>query len=38
MGVNPMRGERVEDVMRSVADSVRARFEARPELADSFGQ
>ena len=38
MGVNPMRSERVEDVMRSVADSVRARFEARPELADALAQ
>ncbi|MCU1588132.1 MAG: Patatin [Frankiales bacterium] len=38
MGVNPMRGGRVEDVMRTAAESVRARFDARPELADALSQ
>jgi NTE family protein len=36
MGVNPMRGARVEQVVESVSQSVRARLEARPELATAL--
>lgn len=36
MGVNPMRGARVEDVVSSVATSVRSRLESRPDLAEAL--
>lgn len=38
MGVNPMRGARVQDVVTSVAESVRHRLEAQPQLAELLAQ
>ena len=34
MGINPMHGGRIEEVVRSVSDSVRRRLEDQPVLAD----
>ena len=36
MGMNPMRGARVGDVLQSAADSVRARLQAQPALRDQL--
>jgi NTE family protein len=38
MGINPMRGARVADVVENVAESTRLRLEARPELAELLAQ
>ncbi|MDP9182269.1 MAG: patatin-like phospholipase family protein [Actinomycetota bacterium] len=37
MGINPMHGGRIEEVVRSVADSVRRRLDDQPSLADVLG-
>lgn len=38
MGINPMRGTRVADVVQTVAASTRARVEARSELRELLSQ
>ena len=38
MGINPMRGARVADVVHSAAESTRRRLEARPELVELLRQ
>lgn len=38
MGVNPMRGARVHDVVEAVSASVRQRLEAQPQLAELLAQ
>jgi hypothetical protein len=37
MGFNPMIGSRIEEVVRSVEDSVRRRLAERPELRAALG-
>lgn len=38
MGINPMRGSRVSEVVQTAAESTRRRLEARPELAELLTQ
>lgn len=38
MGINPMMGARVADVVQCVAESTRRRLESRPELAELLSQ
>ncbi|MCW2599723.1 MAG: Patatin [Frankiales bacterium] len=38
MGLNPMRGSRVDKIVRTASESVRARIEAQPSLATLLAQ